>query len=129
MQELRIAKGMDGGPARKMKIEGVLLLVVALSLAGCGHWQSGPDAPFVRWKCQSQQNIAWRYADAERQSVDLKIGDSEKVHHLRKEPATRGDFYSDGLVGFHNKGNEALVYRLTDDKLLAHGCSASLITW
>lgn len=103
-------------------------ITAAMLLGGCGHWQSGPDAPFVRWKCQSAQNIAWRYADDGRQVVDLKIGSSEEVHTLRKEPATRGAFYSDGVVAFHDKGNEALVYRIADDKLLAHGCSASLIT-
>ncbi|MBA1276532.1 MliC family protein [Stutzerimonas stutzeri] len=109
-------------------MKGLYIPFAALLLGGCGHWQSGPDAPFVRWKCQSQQNIAWRYADDSRQTVELKIGDSEQVHRLRKEPATRGAFYSDGVVAFHDKGNQALVFRTADDKLLAHGCSASLIT-
>ena len=108
--------------------KGLPMLLVALLLGGCGHWQSGPDAPFVRWKCQSQQHIAWRYANAERNVIDLKIGDSERIHTLRKEPATHGTFYSDGVVAFHDKGNEALVYRVADDKVLAHGCSASLIS-
>ena len=109
-------------------MKGLFIPLAALLLSGCGHWQSGPDAPFVSWKCQSQQNIAWRYADDTHQAVDLKVGNSEQVYTLRKEPATRGAFYSDGVVAFHNKGNEALVFRLADDKLLAHGCSASLIT-
>ncbi|MCQ4311379.1 MliC family protein [Pseudomonas stutzeri] len=109
-------------------MKGLSILFAALLLSGCGHWQSGPDAPFVRWKCQSQQDIAWRYADESRQAVDLKIGNSEQVHTLRKEPATRGAFYSDGVVAFHNKGSGALVFQVADDKLLAHGCSASLIT-
>ena len=38
--------------------KGLPMLLAALLLGGCGHWQSGPDAPFVRWKCQSQQHIA-----------------------------------------------------------------------
>ncbi len=109
-------------------MKGLFIPFAALLLGGCGHWQSGPDAPFVRWKCQSQQNIAWRYGDDSRQTVELKIGNSEQVHQLRKEPATRGAFYSDGVVAFHNKGSGALVFRVADDKLLAHGCSASLIT-
>ncbi len=109
-------------------MKGWFILIAASVVSGCGHWQSGPDAPFVRWICQSQQNIAWRYADEARQTVDLKIGESEQFHTLRKEPVTRGDFYSDGVVAFHNKGNEALVYRVADDKLLAYGCSASLIS-
>lgn len=109
-------------------MKGLFIPVAALLLSGCGHWQSGPDAPFVRWKCQSNQNIAWRYADDSRQTVELKVGEGEQVHALRKEPATRGTFYSDGIVAFHNKGGGALVYRLADDKVLAHGCSASLIT-
>ena len=108
-------------------MKGPLVSIAALLLSGCGHWQSGPDAPFVDWKCQSEQNIAWRYADESRQMVELKIGDSQQVHRLRKEPVTRGAFYSDGVVAFHDKGTGALVYRLADDKLLAHGCSASLI--
>lgn len=103
-------------------------LMAVLLLSGCGHWQSGPDAPFVRWNCQSEQNIAWRYADKGRQTVDLKIGNSAQVYTLRKEPATRGAFYSDGVVAFHNETTGALVYRVTDDKLLAHGCNASLIS-
>jgi membrane-bound inhibitor of C-type lysozyme len=102
-------------------------LLAALLLGGCAHWQSGPDAPFMRWSCQSGNTIAWRYADANREAVDLKIGSSATVHRLRKEPATRGAFYSDGVIAFHDKGNEALVYRLADDRLLAHGCTASLI--
>jgi len=109
-------------------MKGLFIPFAALLISGCGHWQSGPDAPFVRWKCQSQQNIAWRYADDSHEAVDLKIGNSEQVHTLRKEPATHGAFYSDGVVAFHNKGHEALVFRLADDKLLAHGCSASLIS-
>jgi len=108
-------------------MKGISMLLAALLLSGCAHWQSGPEAPFIRWKCQSQSDIAWRYADASRQAVDLKIGSSATIHRLRKEPATLGAFYSDGAIAFHNKGSEALVYRLADDRLLAHGCSASLI--
>ncbi|WP_313482449.1 MliC family protein [Stutzerimonas kunmingensis] len=108
--------------------KGLSMLIAALLLGGCGHWQSGPDAPFVRWKCQSQQNIAWRYADDQHSAIDLKVGNDERIHSLRKEPATRGSFYSDGVLAFHDKGNEALVYRVADDKVLAHGCSASLIS-
>jgi membrane-bound inhibitor of C-type lysozyme len=109
-------------------IKGLSMLGVALLLSGCGHWQSGPDAPFVRWKCQSQQNIAWRYANEQHSAIDLKIGNNERIHTLRKEPATHGSFYSDGVIAFHDKGSKALVYRVADDKVLAHGCSASLIS-
>ena len=108
-------------------MKGISMLLAALLLSGCAHWQAGPEAPFIRWKCQGQNDIAWRYADASRQVVDLKIGNSATIHRLSKEPATLGAFYSDGAIAFHNKGSEALVYRLADDRLLAHGCSASLI--
>jgi len=106
-----------------------LLLAVMLATGGCAHWTSGPEAPFMRWKCQGQSYIAWRYADAERRHIELKIGRDEQIHRLKKEPATRGAFYSDGVVAFHDRGNEALVYRLADDRLLAHGCSPSLFTF
>ncbi|EWC42198.1 hypothetical protein GFL09_21090 [Pseudomonas stutzeri] len=108
--------------------KGLSMLLAAVLLGGCGHWQSGPDAPFVRWKCQGQQTIAWRYADDRRTVIDLKVGNDERIHTLHKEPATRGTFYSDGVLAFHDKGNEALVYRVADDQVLAHGCSASLIS-
>lgn len=104
------------------------LSVAALLLGGCGHWQAGPDAPFVKWKCQSAQGIAWRYADESRQTVELKLGNDGRVYTLHKEPATRGAFYSDGVVAFHDKRTGSLVYRIADDKVLAHGCSASLFT-
>lgn len=103
------------------------LMLAALLLAGCAHWQSGEDAPFIRWKCASENDIAWRYANAERDAVDLRVGDDARAYRLRREPSTYGTFYSDGVLAFHDKGAEALVYRLADDTLLAHGCSASLI--
>ena len=109
-------------------MKGQFIPIAALLLSGCGHWQSGPDAPFIRWKCQGAQDIAWRYAAEDRQAVDLKIGNSEQVHTLRKEPAIRGAFYSDGVLAFHDKRTGALVYRVADDKVLAYGCSASLIS-
>lgn len=108
-------------------MKGLSILALALLLAGCSHWQSGPDAPFVRWKCKGQQHIGWRYADSGKTAIDLKIGDNERIHTLKREPATYGSFYSDGVIAFHDKGNEALVYRVANDELLAHGCSASLI--
>ena len=116
-----------GMQANAVKLVG--LAVAALLLAGCGHWQAGPDAPFVRWKCLSAQDIAWRYVDESRQTVELKLGNDEQVYRLRKEPATRGAFYSDGVVAFHDKRTGSLVYRVADDKVLAHGCSASLFTF
>ncbi len=111
-----------------MKALRVMFLDLLL-LAGCAHWQAGPDAPFVRWKCQGGQHIAWRYADKARSAVDLRVGDDATIHRLRKEPATLGTFYSDGNVAFHDKGSTALVYRVADDRLLAHGCSASLVNF
>ncbi|QLF93965.1 MliC family protein [Pseudomonas sp. ABC1] len=102
------------------------LLALAL-LSGCAHWQSGPDAPFVHWKCQSADDIHWRYADAQKRQVDLKIGTAGQAYRLRLEPSLQGRFYSDGVIAFHDKRDGSLVYRLADDRLLAHGCSASLI--
>ena len=113
---------------RRYYLKALVVLVAALLLDGCGHWQAGPDAPFVRWKCRGAQDIAWRYADESRQTVELRIGNDEQVYRLHKEPATRGAFYSDDVVAFHDKRTGSLVYRIADDKVLAHGCSASLIT-
>ncbi|WP_028239161.1 MliC family protein [Stutzerimonas azotifigens] len=108
-------------------MKGLWLMAPLVLLAGCGHWQTGEDAPFVRWKCASDNDIAWRYANAAKTEVDLKVGSSERAYRLRREPSTYGTFYSDGVLAFHDKGAEALVYRVADDELLAYGCSASLI--
>lgn len=96
-------------------------------LAGCAHWQAGPDAPFVRWKCSQPDHIAWRRVDREGRRIDLQIGDEPRAYRLVKEPSLRGRFYSNGVIAFHDKDGEALVYRLADDALLAYGCRASLI--
>ncbi len=120
---------MTGRRTLVARLYGLPLTLAALLLGGCGHMQSGPDAPFVRWKCQGAQDIAWRYVDAAHQAVELKLGANDQVHRLQKEPATRGAFYSDGVLAFHDKATGALVYRVADDKVLAHGCSASLISF
>ncbi|TLX53884.1 hypothetical protein DN824_02450 [Stutzerimonas nosocomialis] len=109
-------------------MKGLMFLLAAALLVGCAR-QAGPDAPLVRWNCDSQQTIAWRYADKDRRSVDLRIGRDSQIHRLRLEPATRGAFYSDGVIALHDKGSEVLVYRVADDRVLAHGCSASLINF
>ncbi|WP_120994819.1 MliC family protein [Stutzerimonas urumqiensis] len=101
--------------------------LLAIALTGCSHWQTGEDAPFTRWECAGGNSIAWRYVDEARRTIDVRVGDDQRAYRLRQEPSAFGTFYSDGVLAFHDRGSQALVYRVTDDKVLAHGCSAALI--
>lgn len=109
-------------------MKALLSIGLALLLSACAHWQSAGCA-LRTLEVPGGEHIAWRYADKAHSAVDLRVGDSGTVYRLRKEPATLGTFYSDGVIGFHDKGSTALVYRMADDKLLAQGCSASLINF
>ncbi len=102
------------------------LLLMLLAVAGCAG-QPSSEARFTRWKCQHPSFIDWRYLDAGQREMELRIAGSERLFRLRREPATVGTFYSDGVIALHRRGTEALVYRLADDHVLAMACRASLI--
>lgn len=106
----------------------VALATMLVALAGCSHWQAGPDARFTRWKCAAPSHIEWRFVDDARRTLELRIAGQPGTYRLRQEPTLSGAFYSDGVIGLHLKTGDALAYRLADDRLLARGCTASLIT-
>ena len=68
--------------------------------------------------------MLWRLADADGESVDLRLGGDDIVHRLVQEPSGSGVLYSDGVLAFHTKGEEGLVYRVADDDLIGRGCRA-----
>ncbi|MFC3608389.1 hypothetical protein [Stutzerimonas tarimensis] len=110
-------------------LKGLLLGGAVSVLAGCSHWDAGPDARFTRWVCEQPDFIEWRHPDAERQFIELRVGAEGQIQRLQKEPAIQGTFYSDGIIAFHDRGTDALVFRLSDDRVIARGCRASLFNF
>jgi len=103
------------------------MLLVLGSLTGCAELRWGEDAPWLSWQCQGGVELQWRALDRERQQIELRLGENGEVHHLQRAPSTFGRFYSDGQLGFHDKGNAGLVYRESDGQPLAQDCKGSLV--
>ena len=97
-------------------------LALAALLGGCAS--QPPSDEWIRWVCDSQAEVLWRLADADGESVDLRLGGDDIVHRLVQEPSGSGALYSDGVLAFHTKGEEGLVYRVADDDLIGRGCRA-----
>ncbi|MDX5371687.1 MAG: MliC family protein [Pseudomonadaceae bacterium] len=106
-----------------MRKQGCITLALAVLLGGCAS-QPAPSDEWTRWVCDSQVEVLWRLADADGESVDLRLGGDDIVHRLVQEPAASGVLYSDGRLAFHTKGEEGLVYRVADDDLIGRGCKA-----
>ncbi|MDD0845209.1 MliC family protein [Pseudomonas sp. Gutcm_11s] len=99
-------------------------LILALSaplLSACAS-QSEPADQWTRWVCDSQAEVLWRPVGDE--AVDLRLGGGDIVHRLQREPSGSGVLYSDGILAFHSKGEEGLVYRVADNDLIGRGCKA-----
>ncbi|MBB2493898.1 MliC family protein [Aquipseudomonas ullengensis] len=104
-------------------MRGMLMLVAAGLLGACAT-QPAPSDEWTRWVCDSQTEVLWRFADSSREEIDLRLGGGDIVHRLKLEPAGSGALYSDGLLAFHTKGEEGLVYRVAGNDLIGRGCKA-----
>ncbi|WP_017938606.1 MliC family protein [Zestomonas thermotolerans] len=106
-----------------------IALLPALPLLGaCSTSGELPPAEreggWTRWVCDTQAEVLWRFADDSRDVVDLRIGGDDRVYRLHQAPAGSGAFYSDNVIAFHTKGEEGLVYWVSDDDLIGRGCQA-----
>ncbi|WP_459206906.1 MliC family protein [Pseudomonas sp. MLB6B] len=104
-----------------------LMAALALSaLGGCSMFASSPPPAvaddWTRWICDSQAEVLWRYTDASREAVDVRLG--SRGYHLLAEPSGSGALYSDGVLAFHTQGEEGLVYWVATDDLIGRGCKA-----
>lgn len=104
-------------------MKGWLALVGCALLAGCAS-QQAPSDEWTRWVCDSQAEVLWRFANADRNSVDLRLGGGDIAHRLQQEPSGSGALYSDGNLAFHTRGEEGLVYWVATDDLIGRGCKA-----
>jgi membrane-bound inhibitor of C-type lysozyme len=104
-------------------MKGPFALATLALLAGCTSQQAVEDH-WTRWVCDSQTEVLWRFTDAGKESVDLRLGGGDIVHRLKQEPSGSGALYSDGNLAFHTKGDEGLVYWAATDDLIGRGCKA-----
>lgn len=98
------------------------LVFALLMLTGC----AGRAAPeqWTHWVCDSGAEVFWRFADGDRDQVEVRLADAQEIHRLRQEPAGSGALYSDGRLSLHLRGEEGLVYWTANDDLIGRGCKA-----
>ncbi len=77
---------------------------------------------WTHWVCDSKAAFDWRYVDRSQSIVDLKLEGDGLIRHLNREPATDGQSYTDGLVAFHIRGDQGLVYWIANNDLIGRGC-------
>ncbi|BCD86075.1 lipoprotein [Pseudomonas solani] len=104
-------------------MKGMFALTALLALGGCAGAQAPADE-WTRWVCDSQAEVLWRFADANQEQVDLRLGGGDIVYRLTQEPSGSGVLYSDSRLAFHTKGDEGLVYWVATDDLIGRGCKA-----
>nr|WP_244308955.1 MliC family protein [Pseudomonas duriflava] len=105
---------------KRLVLLGAICLLAGLT--GCAE-KAVPAAGWIRWVCDSQAEIAWHYVDRSHSIVDLRLNQEQVTHHLEKQPAGSGEFYTDGVLAFHMNGNEGLVYWVANNDLIGRGCT------
>ncbi|MGY2291522.1 MliC family protein [Pseudomonas sp. SDO528_S397] len=109
-------------------MKGVIALAALAVLSGCSSLnlfdKAQPSDTWTTWTCDSQAQVNWRFADAARSQVDVRLGGSAQVYRLKQDVAASGVLYTDGQLAFHTKGEEGLVYWVATDDLIGRGCKA-----
>lgn len=106
-------------------MKGFIAVATLMLLAGCASMKdSQPVAPWTRWVCDSKAEVNWRYADAAKKTVEVRLNQSEQVFELQATPGASGTLYSNGVLAFDNKGSEGLVYWDATNDLIGRGCKA-----
>ncbi|MEB0040342.1 MULTISPECIES: MliC family protein [unclassified Pseudomonas] len=107
-------------------MKGLIALATLAALGGCASMN--PKAPesdtWTNWVCDSKAALLWHYADSAKSEIDLRLLGSDKVYRLKPEPGSSGELYSDGVLAFHIKGDEGLVYWVATNDLIGRGCKA-----
>lgn len=106
-------------------MKGVVAVMALAVVAGCAITAPAPVSEhWTRWVCDSQAQVFWRFADAAEQTVDVRLGGADQVYRLASEPGASGALYSDGVLAFHTKGDEGVVYWVATNDLIGRGCKA-----
>lgn len=107
-------------------MKGLIALAALTVLSGCASMMKAPEpvTPWTHWVCDSKAEIFWKYADAAKKEVDVRLNQSEQVFRLQAAPGASGALYSNGVLAFDNKGSEGLVYWDATNDLIGRGCKA-----
>lgn len=109
-------------------MKGFIAITALALLAGCSTFNLFPTAEpnnsWTTWTCDSQAKVLWRYADAGRNEVDVRLGSADQVYRLKLEPGAEGALYSNDMLAFHVKGEEGLAYWVATNDLIGRGCKA-----
>ena len=110
-------------------MKGFIAVALLALLAGCAQFDllrsSEPAAQgWTTWTCDSEAKVLWRYSDAARKAVDVRLGGADQVYHLKQEPGASGSLYGDDMLAFHVNGEEGLVYWVATNDLIGRGCKA-----
>ncbi|MES2818813.1 MAG: MliC family protein [Pseudomonadota bacterium] len=98
------------------------MLIATGLLVACSS--AVPVQPWTTWVCDSQAEVIWRFADAQRRQVELRLAPSETEYRLNAEAAVSPETYSDGVLAFQLQGEQGLVYWIATDDLIGRGCKA-----
>ncbi|WP_137819338.1 MULTISPECIES: MliC family protein [unclassified Pseudomonas] len=104
-------------------MKGLFAVAAFVLLAACAGSPQPPEQ-WTRWVCDSQAEVLWRFAASSQEAIDLRLGGGDIVYRLKQEPAASGAFYSDGVLAFHSKGEEGLLYWVASNDLIGRGCKA-----
>ncbi len=99
-------------------------LTALLAVAGCSMLSPAPVGPWAHWQCDSRAELDWRYAEADRSVIEVKLGSSDRLYRLHAEPGTEGQLYSDGVLAVDLRGESGLVYWVATNDLIGRGCKA-----
>ncbi|MFK8332129.1 MliC family protein [Pseudomonas sp. BJa5] len=109
-------------------MKAVVALMALAVLGGCASVMPAsapaPSDNWTRWVCDSQVEVLWRFVDNNQDRVDVRLGGGDQVYRLKAEPGASGALYSDGVLAFHSKGDEGLVYWAATNDLIGRSCKA-----
>jgi membrane-bound inhibitor of C-type lysozyme len=107
-------------------MKGLIALATLAVLGGCASMNMREPEPetWTNWVCDSKAALLWHYDNSTKSEVELRLLGSDKVYRLKPEPGASGELFSDGVLAFHIKGDEGLVYWVATNDLIGRGCKA-----
>lgn len=103
-----------------------IALLLSLGVLGACANQPEPAAAegWTKWVCETKVEVLWRFTDSQHEAIDLRLGGDDIVHRLRLEKSASGALYSDPVLAFHTRGDEAVIYRPANEEVIGRFCKA-----
>ena len=101
------------------------LLLMASLLSACSfEIQPEPQGAWNEWVCDSQVKVDWRPDGADGQTLQVRVGDANMLHVLKRMPSDTGELYSDNELAFVLQGDQAQVYAVNGHTIFGRNCKA-----